>query len=205
MALVTDSPTVIPLDGRRARAERGRRAVIDAMLELVIEGGVPPTADQVAERAGVSTASVFRYFDSLDVLQTEMAARYFEAHADLFVLDGEGEGPLDGRIDKLVKARVRLYDTIFPLARLGRSRAVDNDTLADELRRSRRGLTDQVRRHFAPELAQLRPAERDDLAGLLASMVSIEAWEHLREIHERSDAQIARAWRKGLRALLKHT
>lgn len=199
---MVEPSTVIPIDGRRARAERGRRAVIEAMVELVVEGHVPPTAGQIAERAGVSTASIFRYFDSLDDLQSEMARRYFEVHADLFVLEAEGEGPLDDRIDRLVKARVRLYHTIFPLARLGRSRAFDNPELDAQLRQSRRGLADQVRRHFATDLAPLRLAERDDLAGLLAAMVSIEAWEHLRELHGRSDAQIARAWRRGLRSLV---
>jgi len=201
---MTGSPTVVPLDGRRARVERGRQAVIDAMLELVVEGRVPPTAEQVAKRAGVSTASVFRYFDSLGELQQQMAIRYFEAHADLFALDDEGEGPIDRRIDTLVRSRVRLYDTIAPLARLGRSRAVDNERLDAELLRSRRGLADQVRRHFAPELDRLKPAERDDLSSLLSATISIESWEHLRDVHRRSDAQIARTWRRALRALLAH-
>lgn len=172
------------------------------MLELVVEGRGQPTAADVAERAGVSTASVFRYFDSLVDLEQQMAARYFQAHADLFDLDREGEGPLPQRIDRLVRARVRLYGTIAPLARLGRSRAVDNDALDAELRRSRRGLADQVRRHFAPELASLRPAERDDLAAVLSATVSIEAWDHLRLIHDRTDTQIARAWKHALRALV---
>lgn len=202
---MADTPTVVPLDGRRARVERGRRAVIDAMLELVDEGRIPPTAEQVAKRAGVSTASVFRYFDSLGELQQQMAARFFETHADLFVLDDEGAGPLDRRVDALVRARVRLYDRIAPVARLGRSRAVDNEALDAELLASRRALADQVRRHFAPELSALRPAERDDLASVLAATVSIEAWEHLRDVHQRSDVQIARAWRRALRSLLAPT
>lgn len=202
---MAQSPKVVPLDGRRARVQRGREAVLDAMLDLVVEGHGQPTATDVAERAGVSTASVFRYFDTLGDLEQQMAARYFQAHAALFDLDREGEGPLPQRIDRLVKARVRLYATIAPLARVGRSRAVDNDALDAELRRSRRGLADQVRRHFAAELAPLRPVERDDLAATLSATVSIEAWDHLRLIHDRTDTQIARAWKKALRSLLTPT
>lgn len=195
----TDEPIV---DGRRARAERGRQAAIDAMLELVREQRGAPTAEQVAERAGLSTASVYRYFESLAELQQEMAVRYFALHADLFVLSNEGRGPLPDRIDALVAARIRLYDTIAPVSRLGRSRAVDNPALDEQLRGSRRLLADQVGRHFAPELAGATPASRDDLASLVSSLVSIEAWEHQRDVLDRTDRQIARAWRRGLRLLL---
>ena len=35
------------IDGRRARRERGREAVTDAMVDLVFEGHVSPTAEQI--------------------------------------------------------------------------------------------------------------------------------------------------------------
>ena len=66
MAGVPD-PTVT-VAGRRARRERNRTAVIDAMFELIAEGKVPPPAEALAERAGVSVSSIFRYFDNLDEL-----------------------------------------------------------------------------------------------------------------------------------------
>ena len=40
-------------DGRRLRSERSRQAIIDAMLGLVEEGVLIPTAQQVSSRAGV--------------------------------------------------------------------------------------------------------------------------------------------------------
>ena len=58
-----------PIDGRRARRERGRSAVIDAAFALAEEGKIPLTTELVAERSGVSAASIFRYFDGLDDLQ----------------------------------------------------------------------------------------------------------------------------------------
>jgi AcrR family transcriptional regulator len=53
------------LDGRRVRSERSRKSIIDAMLQLVEEGILVPTAQQVSERAGVSLRSVFRHFSDM--------------------------------------------------------------------------------------------------------------------------------------------
>ena len=57
----TTTPTTTPTttDGRRARRGRGRLAVCEAMIDLVFEGNLPPSADQVAERAGYSSAEEF--------------------------------------------------------------------------------------------------------------------------------------------------
>ena len=46
-------------DGRRLRSERSRQAIIDAMLKLVEEGVLVPTAQQVSERAGVGIRSAW--------------------------------------------------------------------------------------------------------------------------------------------------
>lgn len=193
---------MVSLDGRRARAQRGRLAAIDAMLELVEEGHAPPTAEQVAERAGISISSVYRYFDTFAELHREMASRYLEAHADLFEIEDEGAGSLADRIDRLVGSRLALYTTIAPLSRLGRSRAVDNPGLDDDLRAARRRLAEQVHRHLRPELDPLGGDDAADLGALVAGLVSIESWEHQRDVLGRTEDEIARSWRLGLARLL---
>ena len=74
----------VTVDGRSARRERGRAAVIDAVVDLLQEGHAPPTTPQVVERAGISEASLFRYFRSIDDLQLEATARFLDRHAHLF-------------------------------------------------------------------------------------------------------------------------
>jgi AcrR family transcriptional regulator len=49
-------------DGRRKRADANRRRIALAMLELVRAGETKPSADQVAEAAGVGRRTVFRLF-----------------------------------------------------------------------------------------------------------------------------------------------
>src|ERR1044072_5768679 len=67
-------------DGRSARAARTRDAVVEALLSLLDEGNLRPTARQVAERAGVSLRSVYVHFDDLEDLFTAAAHRFFETH-----------------------------------------------------------------------------------------------------------------------------
>ena len=190
------------LDGRRARRERGRLAVIDAMVDLIQEGHTPPTAEAIAERSGVSVASVFRYFDSLDDLQQEATTRFFERYAAAFEVPGIGAGTLGQRADRYARARLRLYETITPVARLTRARSIDHPTLAQNLHRMRRLLAEQARAHFAPELSRCTRAAADDVVGSISTLTSFESWDTLRHDLDRSPSQIRRAWVAAITALL---
>ena len=190
------------VDGRRARRERGRAAVVDAMLDLVLEGVVPPSAQQVARRAGVSTASLFRYFDTLDDLREATTRLYFERFRDLFDVPHAGVGSLDERVQSFVDARVGLYDVVEPVARLARWRAVEVGDLDATLHLARATFADQIRHHFACELDELTRARRDDAVMLIATLTSFEAWDQSRHDHDRSPAQTRRAWSHAIRRLL---
>jgi AcrR family transcriptional regulator len=189
-------------DGRRARRERNRIAVIDAMVELLVEDR-KPSVESVAERSGVSVSSVFRYFDNLDDLHRQTVERYFERFDPLFTVPELGDGPLDLRIRHLVGARVELYETIAPIAREARRRAAEHPLLAERLRATRTRLLDQLREHFAPELAALPRSAAEDRLALIDTMTSFESWDLLRTGHGRSPRRIARAWSLGLDAVLQ--
>ncbi len=181
-------------DGRRARRERGRLSVINAMIDLVSEGHTPPTAEQAAERAGVSTASVFRYFETLDDLRTATTHHYFDRFSHVFGIPEVGVGSLDHRIDTLVRARVAQHETTCLMARLIRSRVFVVPELAATLRLLRKTQSDQVRLHFGKELVALTPAAIDDTVLTVATLTSFESWEQLSHDHGRSSTQIRRAW-----------
>ena len=196
------TPTEAAVDGRRARREQGRHAVIDAMVDLLLEGHTPPTASEIAVRAGVSVASVFRYFDDLADLQRQTIARYLERHEALFDVPGIGEGDLDERISRLVTARTALYETIAPVARYVRVRSFDLPELAQNLGQVRDQMADQVHRHFRPELDARPPAAAEDLTATIVALTSFESWDLFRGELDRGPAQVRRAWRDALRALL---
>ena len=74
-----------PVDGRRARRQRSRDLVVDALLDLLNAGVVRPTAQQVAERSGVSLRSIFRIFDDVETLHAAAAAEQLARVRHLFV------------------------------------------------------------------------------------------------------------------------
>ena len=49
--------------------------MLDTALEVLIAGTERPTAEEVAKRAGVSVSSFFRYFENIDDLRSQAAAR----------------------------------------------------------------------------------------------------------------------------------
>jgi len=70
MTLTVDEPS----DGRHRRSMSSQRRIVQAMLELVAEGNISPSADDVSDRAGVGRRSVFRHFSDMESLYREMQA-----------------------------------------------------------------------------------------------------------------------------------
>lgn len=61
------------LDGRRARSERSRERIIEAVLTLVKGGMINPGAQRVADLAQVSLRTVYRHFEDIESLYEEIA------------------------------------------------------------------------------------------------------------------------------------
>jgi AcrR family transcriptional regulator len=192
--------TDAPIDGRRARRERGRASVIDAVFALAEEGKIPVTAELVAERSGVSVASIFRYFDGLDDLQYRAYERFRERYAPL-VRAVEGDG-LEDRIDGFVERRLDLFEQAGALMALGRLRALEHQPLLEASTEVKAALAAQARRTFATETRGASPARTAELVAVIDAFASAEAWDVLRRTHARSRTQIVRTWRRGLAVLI---
>lgn len=78
--------------GQRERRER----LIDSARELALEGGYPAvTMHEVADRAEVGRATVYRYFASKDHLLTEVAATWAHRVTDDIDALAVGDTPLE--------------------------------------------------------------------------------------------------------------
>lgn len=190
------------LDGRTARRERGRTAVIEAVVSLLLEGHAPPTTAQVVARSGISEASVFRYFTSLDDLQEQATASLLQRNAHLFSVANPGEGPFPDRVERFTRTMVTLWSTVGPAARLGRARSFDQPVIADQLLAGRLRQADQVANHFSPELSTWTPQARADAVATITALTSFESWDLCLRDLGRTPAQIRRAWRSVITALL---
>ena len=141
-----------PVDGRHRRRVENLEAVVEATLELISENGALPTVAEVAERAGISQRSVFRYFDDVDQLTRAAVDARFRQGAALVGMPSPIPVALDDRLRELAASRSRLFEFLGPTARVVRTRLVDNPVLIESVERSRHALRSQLREVLAPEL-----------------------------------------------------
>jgi len=145
-------------NGRTARRDRNRLAVLDAVLGLLSEGELTPSPEAIALRSGVSLRSVYRHISNIDDLARAAIDRHLERVGPLFAFEAVGEGPFGERVEAFVTARLRLREAVAPVARAALARTRMRLAPASEIIRqslnARRGLLRvQLSRHFAAELS----------------------------------------------------
>jgi TetR/AcrR family transcriptional regulator of autoinduction and epiphytic fitness len=175
-------------DGRVLRGQRNREAVVDALLSLVAEGDLNPTAKAIAERAGISRRSVFQHFADVESIY-EAAGRRVGADLRPLLEPVDITLPLAARLDALVERRRALLERVDPIARAARVR----EPFSAQLQANRRHLSalmrEQCRRVFAPELAGRPEAVADELGTAIAGAMSWSLWNHLRVDLQLGDQQ----------------
>lgn len=171
----------LPEDGRRARRHRSRDLVVDALLDLLHEGVIRPTAQQVAERSGISLRSIFRIFDDVETLHTAAATRQVSRVRHLFV-DVPAAGSVAERVDAMLEINARLYESVAPIRRAALRTAPESAPLQEQLRRVRGWLRAEIDRVFAAEVGH----DGGGLAAALEVLMSFEAWDQLRTAQELS-------------------
>ena len=163
-------------DGRRLRREQNREAVIDALIELHREGHYQPNTAEIAERAGLSARSLFRYFDDVDDLNHAAIERQLGLARPLLDIAAGPEEATTAKIHALVEARARLFEAIGPGARAARVTVHRSAVVAAQLHESRSFLRHQIERLFSRELA----GERAVLLPAVDALCSFESYELLR-------------------------
>ncbi|KPF79749.1 hypothetical protein IP88_01515 [alpha proteobacterium AAP81b] len=172
-------------DGRRRRSQQSRDRIIAAMLALVEEGAITPSAEDVAARAGVGLRSVFRHFNDMESLYGEMAVR-------LAGLYEHGLAPFAssdwrGRMAEMTDRRVGIFERLLPFKRAADAHRHESATIAAQ--------HDAVLALLRTRLLAVLPAE---IAGdaprveALDMLLSADSWARLR-LQQRLDPAAARA------------
>lgn len=186
------------VDGRTARRNRNRDAVLDAAIDLFTEGHFPPTPTDLAERSGVSLRSVYRYFGDQDALVVAAVGRFVERHEGLFLLDLDSDLPLGERIEGFVAARMRLFEAVAPVVRVVLQQGTRLPVLAERLRARRGQLAIEVRTVFAPEVVKVG----EDVLDAVDALTNFEAVEYLRVHRGLSSRRTSKVLVAGLERLL---
>jgi AcrR family transcriptional regulator len=173
-------------DGRIRRGTENRRRIQIAFIELLRSGILSPTAELVAEKAGVGLRSVFRHFDDMDGLYREIGEA-IEAEIEPMWNVPFRTATWQGRLAEMIDRRAAVFERITPFR------------IASVLHRHKSQFLDQRQARFAAEqraiLEGVLPASiRKDAIRLeaLDLAMSIDAWLRLRR-EQNLDVAEARA------------
>ena len=162
-------------DGRRQRSERSQTAIIEAALALMDEGALVPTAQQIADRAGVGIRSFFRHFadmDSLFLAADEMLISSYEA---LFEVDNRA-GTLSERVARAVDLYGNAFDQLRPIILCTQAQLWRSPKLRENYAWHQKRLRKELEL-WLPEVAAL-PKDRREA---LHAVASFDMWHRLRE------------------------
>ena len=101
------------VDGRRERSRSSHRRIVEAMMELIANGDLMPSAARVAEEAGIGLRTVFRHFDDMDSLYGEISATIAERVLPIVTAPYPGDH-WRANIHELARRRVRVFETMLP-------------------------------------------------------------------------------------------
>jgi AcrR family transcriptional regulator len=178
MSSASSAATTISLDGRRERGARNKEAVVSALLELYSQGEVQPPAARIAELAGVSERSVFRYFDDMEDLASCAITVQWERVRDLYeTLDSSGD--LTQRINSIVDHRLKLYDKVGNVMRVAVVAAYKSQVVASAVKERRLIMGRRALQQFENELKSTSDVENKER--ILDYTLSLENIIYLKE------------------------
>jgi TetR/AcrR family transcriptional regulator of autoinduction and epiphytic fitness len=170
------------VDGRLTRTVRSRLAICEACLDLVQEGVLQPSADQIAERAGLSRRSVFNHFGDLAELYDSVVEVGMQRCAPLLKEISRDE-PVARRLAQFTDARSNFLEATAPFTRALTAQSLVGPAGPQARRVSQTALQQQqesVARLFEAEIDSVPDPEQQPLVEALSSAASAHTWEYLR-------------------------
>lgn len=162
-------------DGRRQRSERSQTAIIEAALALMEEGTLVPTAQQIADRAGVGIRSFFRHFADMDSLFLAADEMLLDSYEALFQV-ADRDGSLSNRVSRAVELYGNAFDSLMQLILCTQALLWRFPKLKENYAWHQKRLRKELEL-WLPEVADL-PKDRREAVHAVASF---EMWHRLRE------------------------
>lgn len=192
------------IDGRRLRSERTKQLILEAFLALLRENPTPPTAAQIAERAGYSVRSIFERFPDLVALRVA-AADYSLAQAAALAPPRHVDGDRQTRIRSQVETRAGTCERGVALWRVFLQTVDESEELKLRVRVARQRTIDRMELMYRPELSTLGETERKYLLVALEAITDMESWARMREMYGLSFEDACAVWIHAIDQMLPPT
>ena len=183
-------------DGRSLRAERSRKCIVDALITLIRNREIMPSAERVSEEAKVGLRTVFRHFEDMDSLYQEVGDQ-IDAQIQPIMRRPFTAGDWRGQIVEMIDRRAEAFEWVMPFKVQANARLLQSDYLKAK---HRCAVDADIER-----LCTILPSEvkRDEtLFDAFLAALSFDVWYRLRQDQGRTVDQAKAAVRRLVDGLL---
>jgi AcrR family transcriptional regulator len=192
------------IDGRRLRSERTRGHIIEAYISLLRDNPRPPTANQIADRAGYSVRSLFERFPDLLTLSLAAAdVAFARANAQAVIRDVHADRAT--RIRSQVETRAETCEEWLPLWRALLLNQHLSPDLRQRIRQVRQAILARIELMYRPELGTLDVVARKHVLIAVEAITDFESWARMREEARLSVDEARIVWIRAIDTLLPAT
>ena len=163
-------------DGRRLRSLTSQNIIVDAMIILVQRGILEPTAQQVADEAGIGIRTVFRQVQDKENLFSKMDEKVRTDLQEIFDRAARPQGNLEERIEGLIELEAEIFEKNLQFLRATLANKWKYNTLQKNYERNQRNIKSLLYT-WLPELKNLSESKQV----LLTSVNTAGYWVELRE------------------------
>ncbi len=175
LLIMPKDATTVESDGRRQRTERSRSAIINAALELIEEGLLIATAQQIADRANIGIRTFFRHFEDMGAL-AQAVDESIRGQYEAAMLDADRSGTFEERILHAVERHADVYEQNYNIILATTAQRWRLEVLQKNYARVQKGLRKDLD-NWLPELKTIASSQRE----AIDAIASFEMWHRLRE------------------------
>ena len=172
----TQSKARLEKDGRRLRSVTSQNIIVDAMMTLIQRGILEPTAQEVADEAGIGIRTVFRQIQDKENLFSKMDEKVRATLQETLKRATNPRGNLEERIEGLIDLEAELFENNLQFLRATLANKWKYNTLQKNYERNQRNIKSLLYT-WIPELKNLSESQQT----LLTSINSAGYWIELRE------------------------
>jgi AcrR family transcriptional regulator len=170
------SKTRLEQDGRRLRSLTSQNIIVDAMIILVQRGILEPTAQQVADEAGIGIRTVFRQVQDKENLFSKMDEKVRADLQEILDRAAHPQGNLEERIEGLIELEAEIFEKNLQFLKATLANKWKYKTLQKNYERNQRNIKSFLYT-WIPELNNLSESKQV----LLTSVNTAGYWIELRE------------------------
>ncbi len=183
-------------DGRRMRAERSRKCIVDALITLIRNREVMRSAERGSEEAKVGLRTGCRHGEDMDSLHQEGGD---QSDAQVMPLVQQPFVATDwcGKLMEMIDRRAQAFEWVMPFKIHANARLLQSDFLQDKHRCSVENDIERLR-----AIVPARVQQDEALFNAIVASLSLDVWRRLRRDQKCTPDEAKAAMQRMVGALL---